>query len=204
MRNFRTITLVSLLLIVPTLAFSQAPPAALSFEVATIKPAEPINPQAILTTGKLPHVGMSVEGSRVDIGYMSLADLIPTAFNVKPYQISGPDWMSSQRFDILARMPEGTTKEQVPQMLQALLIERFQLKVHRESRDLPIYALIVAKGGPKLKESTPDPETPAEPPKGAVTLGAGTNAVSVNTSSGGATVTTAQGGTMKMAMGTNG
>ena len=66
---------------------------------------------------------------------MSLAELIPIAYNVKPFQVAGPDWMSSQRFDILARMPEGTTKEQVPEMLQALLAERFQLKIHRENRE---------------------------------------------------------------------
>src|SRR5438876_943661 len=159
MRHVLTISIVLLLLSAPALAFSQAPAATLSFEVATIKPADPINPATILSSGKLPHVGMTVEGSRVDIGYMSLADLIPAAFKVKPYQISGPDWMNSQRFDILAKMPEGATKEQVPEMLQALLIERFQLKVHRETKDQSIYALIVAKGGPKFKESAPDPET---------------------------------------------
>jgi uncharacterized protein (TIGR03435 family) len=133
-RNFKLrIALAALILVVPALAFTQTPAAPLSFEVAVIKPAETIT-AATIASGKL-HVGMNVEGSRVDIGYMSLADLIPLAFNLKPYQISGPDWMGAQRFDILAKMPEGATKEQVPEMLQALLAERFQLKVHRENRE---------------------------------------------------------------------
>src|SRR5204863_5417152 len=109
----------SLILLIPLLAFGQAPAASLSFEVESVKPAEAITP-AMITSGKL-HVGMSVDGARVDIGFMSLADLIPLAFNMKPYQISGPDWMNAQRFDILAKLPEGATKEQVPEMLQALL-----------------------------------------------------------------------------------
>src|SRR5207248_3151726 len=114
---------------------------------------------AMITSGKV-DVGMNVEGTRVDIGYRSLSDLIPMVFKVKSYQVSVPDWMSAQRFDILAKMPEGSTKEQMPEMLQALLAERFGLKIHRENRDHAIYALIQGKGALKLKESPPDPDPP--------------------------------------------
>src|SRR5438034_7733968 len=105
----------------------QAPTAPPVFEVATVKPASlsAITPAAI-QSGRL-RVGMNVAGDRVDIGFMSLADLIRTAYAVKPYQVIGPDWMSAQRFDISAKMPDGATKEQVPAMLQALLAERFKL-----------------------------------------------------------------------------
>jgi uncharacterized protein (TIGR03435 family) len=198
--RFLTIVLTTALLL-PALAFGQAP-AVLSFEVATIKPAEALTP-ALITSGKL-HIGMSIDGSRVDIGSVTLADLISMAHKLKSYQISGPDWMNAQRFDILAKMPEGATKEQVPEMLQALLAERFQLKIHRETRDQSVYALVVGKGGSKLKESPPDSETPPEAPKGALTIGAGNNQVQVNAGAGGATVTSAQGGTTKMSMGPNG
>src|SRR5205814_5568237 len=109
----------------------------------------------------------------------------------------GPDSMKSQRFDILAKMPEGATKEQVPEMLQALLAERFQLKVHRENREQSIYALVVGKGGPKLKEAAPDPETPPAPAPGGITLGTGSNQVRIDQGRGGATVTTAQTGATK-------
>jgi hypothetical protein len=121
-------------------AFGQAPdpnaapkPAGLTFEVATIKPAEPLTPQ-LVASGKL-HAGMSVDGARVDIGFFSLSDMIRAAYKLKSYQLSGPDWLSVQRFDILAKMPEGATKEQVPEMLQALLADRFKLAI--QSCQLP-------------------------------------------------------------------
>jgi uncharacterized protein (TIGR03435 family) len=204
MRNTRKTAFTLLMLLVPALLFSQAPAKPLSFEVATIKEAAPLNP-ALIASGKLPHIGMSVEGSRVDIGFLSLADLIPIAYKLKPYQISGPDWMSGQRFDIIAVLPDGATKEQVPEMLQTLLAERFQLKVHRETRDHSVYALIVGKGGSKLKESPEIKAAPAEPPKGAITMGTGTSQVSITPGSGGgATVTSPQNGTTKMTMGQGG
>jgi uncharacterized protein (TIGR03435 family) len=137
--------------------FGQAPGAGPTFDVATIKAAG--NLQAQVAAGKL-RVGMNIDAARVDIGFMSLADLIPVAFAVKPYQISGPAWMKENRFDILAKMPEGATKEQVPQMLQALLADRFKLVAHRESKEHPIYALVVGKNGPKLKDSAPDADAP--------------------------------------------
>src|SRR5678816_830986 len=98
---------LAVILLFPLLTFGQAP--SLSFEVASIKPAEQITP-AMIASGKL-HLGMSIDGARVDIGYMSLADLIPVAYNVKPFQVAGPEWMRSQRFDIIAKLPEGATKE---------------------------------------------------------------------------------------------
>lgn len=139
------------LLLAAGIAPGQAP--KLEFEVASVKPAQPIEAQA--SSGKL-HIGMQIDGARVDIGSMRLADLIPVAFKVKWYQVSGPAWlsfdiMSAPRFDVMGKMPEGAAAEQVPAMLQALLADRFQMTFHRESREHAIYALVVAKGGPKLK-----------------------------------------------------
>ena len=192
---------VCVALLVPALAFGQAPGTALSFEVASIKPAEPITP-ALVASGRL-HVGMNIDTSRVDIGYMSLADLIPIAYKVKPYQISGPEWMRSQRFDILAKLPEGATREQVPEMLKALLQERFSLKAHLEKREHNVYALVVAnKDGPKLKESAPEQETPAD--GGAFNVGRGENQLRINAGRGGATVVSAQAGTTKITPGPDG
>jgi uncharacterized protein (TIGR03435 family) len=140
------------LLFVAGAAFAQAPAAGLAFEVASVKLSGPPD-QAKLMSGR---VGMKVDGARVDIGFLSLANLIGTAYRVKPYQISGPDWMSAQRFDIMAKLPAGASQDQVPEMLQALLAERFKLTVHRASKEIQIYALVVGKNGPKLKESPPD------------------------------------------------
>jgi uncharacterized protein (TIGR03435 family) len=137
--------------------FAQAPP---TFEVATVKTAPPL--QEAIRSGRLP--GMKIDAGRVDISNLSLGDLIPLAYEVKPFQIAGPNWMRENRFDISAKIPEGATQAQVPQMLQALLAERFGLTIRRESKEQPTYALVVAKGGPKVKPADPEPETaPANP-----------------------------------------
>src|ERR1700760_3494542 len=100
-------------------AFAQTPASSPAFEVATIKSAPPLNPMDI-AQGKV-HLGMNIDGARVDIGAFSIADLIRIAWEVKSYQVSGPEWMSTERFNILAKMPEGANKDQVPAMLKALL-----------------------------------------------------------------------------------
>ena len=170
-------------------AFAQTP-APLAFEVASIKPAGALGPLAI-AQGKV-SVGMKVDGAICNIGSFSLRDLVRTAYEVKDYQISGLDSlgaaMSAQRFNIQATLPEGATEKQVPQMLQTLLAERFKLVIHRETRDQPVYALIVAKGGPKLKDAEPDPPAPADaapaapdaPKKGEAVFGQGANQVRIS------------------------
>lgn len=187
-------------------AFAQS--AALTFEVASVKPAGPLDPAAI-AQGKM-RIGMKVDGAICDIASFSLRDLIRTAYEVKDYQITGPDWlgspMSAQRFNIQATMPAGATEKQVPQMLQALLAERFKLVIHRDTKDHSVYALVVAKGGPKLKEAEPDapaPETPEEPKKGETVVGQGSSQVRIsgNMQDGkGVTVRGGPQGQMKMSM----
>jgi uncharacterized protein (TIGR03435 family) len=85
-----------------------------------------------------------------------MKNLLVAAYGVKTYQISGPSWIDSERFDIVAKVPQGATKDDVKLMLQNLLAERFNLTLHREKKELPMYALVAAKNGPKLKESPPD------------------------------------------------
>jgi len=145
----------------PTPAAVKPPAGGWAFEVATIRPAK-MPSQTDLMNGKM-HVGMKTDAARVDIGFMSLNDLICAAYKVKSYQVSGPDWMGAmnERFDVLAKMPEGATKDQVPEMLQALLADRFKLAIHHDSKERPVYALIVGKNGSKLKESPPDAPAPA-------------------------------------------
>lgn len=81
----------------------------------------------------------------------SLHRLIERAYNVAPFQVSGPDWLDTVRFDIAAKYPSETQNDDRPAMLRTLLEDRFKLAVHRETRSLPGYALVVAKGGLKLK-----------------------------------------------------
>lgn len=116
-----------------------------------------------LSSGKPPHIGTKVVGSRVDIGSQSLFELICAAYEIKPYQLSGPDWMLRSRFGIDAKIPEGVSKDMVPAMLQSLLAERFKLTVHRESKDHSAYALLLGRGGLKFKESAPETNPPPPP-----------------------------------------
>jgi uncharacterized protein (TIGR03435 family) len=163
-------------------AFAQAPPASpLAFEVATIKPADPITP-AMLQAGKM-HVGLAVDQARVDIGFVSLFDMVAMAYKVKSYQIQGPDTLRAQRFDVLAKMPPGATKDDVPAMLQKLLADRFKLQIHRETKEHAVWGLVVAKGGIKMKPAVAD-EPVAEghtgpPGEGGAVMGQGDNAVRV-------------------------
>jgi uncharacterized protein (TIGR03435 family) len=80
----------------------------------------------------------------------SLMSILTSTFDVKRYQVSGPPWLGTLGFNIVAKVPPGATKDQIKLMMRNLLAERFQLAVHRETRDLPAFALVVAKGGPKL------------------------------------------------------
>jgi uncharacterized protein (TIGR03435 family) len=128
----------------------------LSFEVATIKPSQPLDPAKMLATmqggGKLP-VGANIDGSRAEYLYLDLKSLMTYAYGVKPYQITGPDWMATTRFDIQAKMPDGSKKDDASKMLQTLLEDRFHLTVHKATGEHPVLALVVGKNGPKLKTS---------------------------------------------------
>ena len=87
--------------------------------------------------------------------------LLLDAFAVPAGRLQGPDWMDAQRFDISAKLPEGATADQLPEMFQALLEERFGLVFHRESKEGSVTALVVAKGGLKVKPAAPESAQPA-------------------------------------------
>ena len=137
-------------------AFAQKP----AFEVATIKPAAPMDPAKMMAAmqsgGKMP-IGANVDSKRAEYTFMDLKGLIALAYSVKPYQISGPEWLGTERFDIIAKLPDGATKDDAPKMLQSLLEDRFKLTTHRSSAEHPVLALVVARGGLKLKASTQTP-----------------------------------------------
>ena len=123
-----------------------------SFDVASVKPAvAPAIEPMFCIVPCAPGERLTVTGSRVDIRFMSLQRLILTAYRLKPHQLSGPSWMSAERFDILAKLPDGGSKDAIPEMLQALLADRFKLTVHRENKEQPVLALVPAKTGTKLQ-----------------------------------------------------
>jgi uncharacterized protein (TIGR03435 family) len=152
--------------------FAQTP-AKLAFEVATIKPSPPLSSIAAQAASGKIDLGMRMDKTQFDMKFMSLINLISMAYKMKPYQVEGPDWMKSQLWEIHAKLPEGSNKDQIPEMVQSLLAERFKLAFHRESKEQSVYALTVSKAGLKMKEAVEEPaaQTPSadaaktEPPK---------------------------------------
>jgi uncharacterized protein (TIGR03435 family) len=140
------------LLLCVTPAFGQGAPPKPSFEVASIKPALA---RAEAVRAGIPG-GIAVKGSRATYGGLSLLILVVQAYGVRGYQVIAPSWMNDVRYDIVAKLPDGASPDQAPQMLQSLLEGRFKLTYHRESKEFSVYALIVGKDGPKLIERPPD------------------------------------------------
>ncbi len=154
-----------------------APSARPEFEVASVKKSAPATPAQF-------NIGVHIDGAMVRCSYLPMKSYIRIAYRVNEYQVLGPDWLATENFDIAAKLPDGATRGQLPEMIQSLLAERFKLVLHRDTRELPIYALVVAKNGPKLKESAPDTDSEAGPgAKGtvdvAVTVGRGAGVVNL-------------------------
>ncbi len=120
----------------------------LAFEVATIKESEPVSAM----NGRVSiRIGVRNDGAIVTYSRMTLKGLVQNAYSVKDYQVTGAPWMDTVYYDISAKMPDGANKDQAPEMLQTLLKERFHVALHRETKEHPVFAIVVAKGGPKLK-----------------------------------------------------
>jgi uncharacterized protein (TIGR03435 family) len=116
-----------------------------AFEVASIRPSVNAPRQAVAAAG-------STDGAHFRIGGLTVRDYISMGYGVKLNQISGPDWITTDRFDIAATLPEGSRPDQVPRMMQALLEDRFELKTHREAKEFSVYALRVPSTGLKMAE----------------------------------------------------
>jgi uncharacterized protein (TIGR03435 family) len=119
-----------------------------SFEAASIKPNRSSGgaSSSRFTAGQL------------NMENVSLRKMTLMAYGIpddRTYALAGPDWVGDERFDIVARYPGGTAPEQVRLMLQNMLAERFKLALHRETRQLPEYALTVAKGGSRIQPTDP-------------------------------------------------
>lgn len=127
-------------------------PAKPAFEVASIRPAPAGPPPQGIG-------GVRIDGAQVRASYLTLKDYIAVAYRVKLYQVSGPDWIGTDRFEVAATIPENGLPSQLPEMIQTMLANRFQLKFHREQKDLPVYALEVDKSGLKMPEPPADPES---------------------------------------------
>jgi uncharacterized protein (TIGR03435 family) len=135
---------------------TQSPGAAKAFEVASVRKSPPPDMQKMMEgfrQGRRPD-SARVDGSRATYVYMSLKQLIAYAYKLRAYEVTGPDWIATDRMDIVGKLPDGATKDDAPEMMRTLLQERFKLAAHTEKKDAPVLGLIAAKTGPKLAEST--------------------------------------------------
>ncbi len=115
-----------------------------AFEVVSIKPVD---------KGWRPGPPM-VDPGRVIYPRTNLKSLIMRAYKIKNYQLNGPSWLEElQAYSFSAKLPDGASQELVPAMLQAMLADRFGLKVHWETQSQTVYALVAGKSGPKLTPS---------------------------------------------------
>jgi bla regulator protein blaR1 len=145
-----------------------------SFEVATVKPANGGN--------TIPSITTATESRTMNVTARNLIEQaydIPWTPGLNERIVGGPDWIDNNRYDVDARideslmrrfekLPNEERKEQMSLMMQSLLADRFKLKVHFQSRELPIYGLTMAKGGPKLTVTKDVPTTTGDdqpPPK---------------------------------------
>src|ERR1017187_3553871 len=152
-----TIVSASFAILVSSVAFGQNAEPLPSFEVASVKVAVPPKPDAQghlfimrgCSGGLLPR---STDPGTLTCNNMPLKSLLVTAYSLKSYQVEGPAWLDTDGYDITAKVPPGTTREQFNLMLQSLLAERFKVTVHRETKSMQVYALSIGKGGPKVKE----------------------------------------------------
>ncbi len=146
---------------------SPATDAPLAFEVSSIK----VNHSADN------RMGVRFSPGRLTATGIGLKFLIANAYNVRPFQISGgPNWINTEKYDIDAKMPDGLDaeleklpmdqrREKMSQLMQSLLADRFQLKVSHQTKEGPVYNLVVAKNGPLIHEAKPPVDTP-DAPKG--------------------------------------
>lgn len=154
------------------LAASALAAQQLTFEVASIKPNAANDHRVMIRMAP---------GGRFTATGVTLKQLMNQAYNVRDFQITnGPGWISSDAYDVNAKAADGApdriTPDQLRPMLKALLAERFQLKVHTESKEMPVFALMVGKGGLKVKElPARPPQTEGGPPqpRGMMRMGRG-------------------------------
>jgi uncharacterized protein (TIGR03435 family) len=142
------IALATFLLAGCAVLVANAQPQQSAFEVASIKLLTPEQlDQAVVSGG-----GRIVtqDPSLLSYPFITLKILLMRAYDLKPFQISGPDWLNDANYQLSAKLPAGATEDQIPLMLQQLLTERFQMTVRWDTRQETGYALVVDKGGPKL------------------------------------------------------
>jgi uncharacterized protein (TIGR03435 family) len=143
MRAFASISLAALL---SGAAFGQSTEKPPAFDIADVH----VSPKTLTPNMS----GGFLRGTRYEIRKASMVDLVRLAYDVEPDKVlGGPNWLETDRFDVIAKAPASTPPETVKLMLQTLLADRFKLVVHKDTKSLPAFVLSLGKGKPKMKES---------------------------------------------------
>jgi uncharacterized protein (TIGR03435 family) len=114
-----------------------------AFDVASVKPNRSGGPKGM---------GPRAQADNLTGKNVTLQQLIAYAYGLRDYQVSGPDWIETERYDVTAKAKNSPSVTQVLLMFRVLLEDRFKPKTHRETKEIPAYWLVVAKGGPKLRD----------------------------------------------------
>ncbi len=138
----RAITVAGMIGLVSQTAFGQSQPAPLAFDVASIKPSQSGSPSG----------GVRVQAGNLTGKNVTLKQLMAYANDIPGYLLLGPDWIDFNGYDVTAVAKNSPSVTELRSMLRTLLEDRFKLKTHREAREIPAYWLVVAKGGPKLRD----------------------------------------------------
>jgi uncharacterized protein (TIGR03435 family) len=147
--------------------------ALLALSIATGQTAEPLPAFEVASVKRLPlEQAHSAPAKRqvtprgLTLQYMSMGNILSMAYDRQPYQVVGPDWLNRPTdmiYDIVANAAGEVSESQLKLMLRRLLADRFHMATHRESRELPVYAMVVDKNGPKFHRSTTEGDPVTRP-----------------------------------------
>ncbi len=159
----------ALLALILGCATSVLPAQPVAFEAATVR---------INRSGSGATAFPGVRTGMLSGANATLHQYLRAAYDLPESRIAGPDWIDVERYDITGKPPAGASVSAIPQMLKTLLEERFRLTTHQEMREMPVFDMVIAKGGLKMAISTPEKPFPKPPANagGAMNMGAGTMA----------------------------
>jgi uncharacterized protein (TIGR03435 family) len=147
---------IALIIVAASQAFGQTTPAAPAFEVASVRVS-----QAGGEGSRRQSIQFSPDS--LTMRNTSFRGCIAWAYHVFEFQVQGPDWMGNERYDIAAKSAGEVSEDQLRVMLQGLLADRFKLSLHRLTKEQAAYVLLIAKGGPKFKQSATEGELSVDP-----------------------------------------
>lgn len=127
--------------------FFLAQAGRLEFDVASVKPGDPADPSSSARSSP----------GRMEFRNATLKTLVRSAYGLNEFELAGgPGWAATAPFNVDAKFPPGSTRQQTSEMMQNLLADRFKLQIRRETRTMKEYALVLAKAGPRLQPSSPE------------------------------------------------